>query len=462
MDGFTQLVGLINSYAWGWPMLALILGTGLFLQIGLRLMPIRHIGSAFKQLWQGRKTTDQPGNISPFNSLMTSLAATIGTGNIAGVATAIVLGGPGALFWMWITALVGMATKYAEAVCAVQFRERDEQGEYRGGPMYYIKNGLGNKWLWLATAFAGFAMVAGFGIGNTVQANSVAQTLHATFAIPTWLTGLILMVLVASVLLGGIRWIATTAGYLVPFMAIAYVLAGLIVILLNITALPATLWLIVESAFTGHAAAGGFAGATVLMAIRWGVARGIFSNEAGLGSAPIAHACARTNSPVRQGTIAMLGTFIDTLIICSITGIAIIITGVWSSGETGAALTASAFGQTLSWSVLEHNLGQLIVSCGLAIFAFTTILGWSVYGERCTQYLFGQSSSRWFRLLWVVLIPVGATADLGIIWLIADTLNAFMALPNLIALALLSPVVFKLTRQHFDERLHDPRPTTTD
>jgi alanine or glycine:cation symporter, AGCS family len=441
MEIISNFISEINAIVWGPIMLVLILGTGLFLMIGLRFMPILKLSSGFKLLWKG-KESDQKGEIVPFNALMTSLSATIGTGNIAGVATAIALGGPGALFWMWITALVGMATKYAEAVCAVHYREVDEQGNYLGGPMYYIKNGLGKKWMWLGTAFALFGFIAAFGIGNTVQANSVANVLEENFAIPLWLTGLVLLLLTAAVIIGGIKRIAKIAGQLVPFMAFAYLLAGLVVLAINFSEIPAALSLIIKSAFTGTAVQGGFAGAAVWAAIRFGVARGIFSNEAGLGSAPIAHAAAKTNQPVQQGMIAMLGTFIDTLIICSITGLVIVTSGVWTTGIDGAALTSAAFAKTLP------GTGGVIVSISLAIFAYTTILGWSVYGERCVEFLFGIKAIVPFRILWILAVPIGAMSDLKFIWLLADTLNAMMALPNLLALILLSPVVFKLTKDY--------------
>lgn len=441
MELITSLIKEINGIVWGVPMLIAILGTGIFLMIGLKLKPILKISTGFQLLWQGRIAKGE-GDISPFSALMTSLAATIGTGNIAGVATAIFLGGPGALFWMWCTALVGMATKYAEAVCAVHFRETDERGMHVGGPMYYIKNGLKKKWAWLGTAFAIFGAIAGFGIGNTVQANSVADALHASFNIPVWLTGIIMMVLVGLVLFGGIKRISSVATKLVPFMAISYVLIGVIILFINMAEIPAAIILIFESAFTGTAATGGFAGAAVWAAIRFGVARGIFSNEAGLGSAPIAHAAATTNNPVRQGLVAMLGTFIDTLIICSITGLVIITSGAWTSGETGAALSSLAFSTGIPG-------GNYFVAIALSLFAFTTILGWSYYGERCVEYLFGVKSIIPFRVLWVVVVPLGAMAQLDFIWLLADTLNALMALPNLIALVLLAPVVFKLTQDYF-------------
>ena len=445
MNLITDLISQINSLVWGPAMLVLILGTGLFLMVGLRLMPIRRLGYGFRMLWQGRKGEGE-GDISPFNALMTSLSATIGTGNIAGVATAIFLGGPGALFWMWCTALVGMATKYAEAVLAVKFRETDAKGNHIGGPMFYIRNGLKSHWAWLGTTFAIFGALAGFGIGNTVQANSVADALNAKIGIPHLVTGLCMAGLAALVLIGGIRRIAEVAGKLVPFMAITYVLAGLVVLALNADQIPTAIELILKHAFTPIAATGGFAGAAVWAAIRFGVARGIFSNEAGLGSAPIAHAAATTTSPVRQGSIAMLGTFIDTIIICTITGLVIVVSGAWTGEENGAALTAAAFESSLP------GVGGHIVTFGITLFAFTTLLGWSFYGEKCVEYLFGVRSITPFRTLWIIAIPIGATAQLNFIWLLADTLNALMALPNLVALILLSPLVFKLTRDYFATR----------
>jgi len=440
MEIVITLIKDLNSLVWGAPMLIAILGTGCFLMIGLRLLPLLKIHYGFQLLWKGR-TAGSNGDIAPFSALMTSLAATIGTGNIAGVATAIFLGGPGALFWMWCTAIVGMATKYAEAVCAVHYRERDERGMYVGGPMYYIKNGLSKKWAWLGTAFAIFGAIAGFGIGNSVQANSVADVMQSSFHIPVWLTGLILMILVALVLIGGIKRISRVATTLVPLMAIGYVMTGLTILALNMPAIPQAFETIFTSAFTTTAAQGGFAGAAVWAAIQFGVARGIFSNEAGLGSAPIAHAAAATKSPVQQGFIAMLGTFIDTLVICTITGLVIITSGVWTSGETGASLSSLAFSATIPG-------GEYLVAIGLCLFAFSTILGWSYYGERCVEYLFGVKSILPFRILWVIAVPIGAMAQLDFIWLLADTLNALMALPNLIALLLLSPVIFKLSRDY--------------
>ena len=445
MEAFESFISSINALVWGPPMLVMILGVGLFLSIGLKLMPVLKLRAGFQLMWKGRTGAESEGEIPPFQALMTALSATVGTGNIAGVATAVFLGGPGALFWMWLTALVGMATKYSEAVLAVRFREVDERGAYTGGPMYYIRNGLGKKWAWLGVLFAIFAAVAAFGIGNTVQANSVADVLETNFNLPHWVTGLVLMVLVGLVLIGGIKRIGQVASTLVPFMAIAYILVGLMVLAINAEQIPNAIAMVFTHAFSPVAAEGGFAGAAVWAAVRFGVARGIFSNEAGLGSAPIAHAAAQTKNPINQGMVAMLGTFIDTIIVCSITGLVIISSGAWTSGETGAALTSLAFETGLP------GFGNYVVAISLAISAFTTIIGWSFYGERCIEFLFGVKAIVPYRVIWILAIPVGATINLGLIWLIADTLNAMMALPNLVALLLLSPVVFKLTREHFEK-----------
>ncbi|SFQ50215.1 alanine or glycine:cation symporter, AGCS family [Geopseudomonas sagittaria] len=444
MESLNALVNSLNGLVWGPPMLALILGTGLFLMLGLKFMPLTKIIPGFRLLWQGRKKGPEgSGEISPFQALMTCLAATVGTGNIAGVATAIFLGGPGALFWMWCTALVGMATKYAEVVLAVHYREVDDHGEHVGGPMYAIKNGLGRKWLWLGGAFALFGGFAGFGIGNMVQVNSMAQALTGTFGVPAWLTGVVSMVLVGLVILGGIRRIGKVAAALVPLMCVVYIAATLVVLAVNFAAIPDAFALIFHHAFNPVAATGGFAGAAVMAAIRFGVARGIFSNEAGLGTAGIAQAAGTTDSPVRSGLIGMLGTFIDTLIICTLTGLAIITTGVWTSGVSGAALSAAAFEAAMP------GFGGALLSIALVVFAFTTILGWSYYGEKCWEYMVGTRAILPYRLLWVLAVPFGAVAQLDFAWLLSDTLNGLMAIPNLIALLLLSPVVIKLTRAYF-------------
>ena len=443
METVTAALNTLSSFIWGPVTLVLLLGVGIYLSLGLKLMPWAKIPHAFGLLKQGRKASGD-GDIPPFQALMTALSATVGTGNIAGVATAIFIGGPGAIFWMWITALFGMATKYAEAVLAVKYRETDQLGKHVGGPMYYIKNGLGQNWQWLAFLFALFGTIAAFGIGNMVQSNSVADALNTNFGVNTQLTGSIIAALAALVILGGIKRIGTVAGKLVPIMAILYIVGSLLIILAELDQVPAALMVIVDSAFNGHAAAGGFAGATVLMAIRFGIARGIFSNEAGLGSAPIAHAAAQTDNPVRQGMIGMLGTFIDTIIICTMTALVIIISGAWTSGETGASLSTLAYGSSMPF-------GEYIITFGLVIFAFTTILGWSYYGERCAEYIFGTKIILPYRLLWIAAVFIGASQKVNLIWLLADVMNGFMALPNLIALALLSPVVFKISKEYFSQ-----------
>jgi len=441
METLMSALESISSVVWGPAMLVLLLGTGLFLTLGLRGMPIRRIGYGFKQMFLGRSSQEE-GEITPFQALSTSLSATIGTGNIGGVATAIALGGPGAVFWMWMTALVGMATKYAEALLAVKYREVDEDGRYVGGPMYYIKNGLGARWHWLGVLFAFFAMVAAFGIGNTVQANAVADVVEANLSVPPWVTGVVLAVLVFLVIIGGIRRIAHLTEKVVPLMAVIYILGALAVILWNLPEVPGALANIVTGAFTGTAATGGFAGAAVWAALRFGVARGVFSNEAGLGSAPIAHAAAQTNSPVRQGTVGMMGTFIDTIVVCTMTALVIVLTGAWETGESGAALTSMAFNQGIPG-------GHWVVTFGMIFFAFTTIVAWSYYGERSAEFLFGVKVIMPYRYLWVVLLVLGAVANLELIWLIADVLNALMAIPNLIALLALSGTVFAVTREYF-------------
>ena len=443
MEAFTSILITLSSFIWGPIMLALLLGVGIYLTLGLKLMPWRKIGYGFKLLFSGKADKDR-GDISPFQALMTALSATIGTGNIAGVATAIYLGGPGAIFWMWVTALFGMATKYGEAVLAVKYREVDARGKHVGGPMYYIKNGLGDNWKWLGFLFALFGTIAAFGIGNMVQSNSVADALNSNFNIDPMVTGIVLAILVGLVIIGGVTRIGEVAGKLVPVMAVAYIAGSLIVIFANFGEVGNAFSLIFSSAFSGTAATGGFAGAAVWAAMRFGVARGVFSNEAGLGSAPIAHATAQTNDPVRQGMIGMLGTFIDTILICTMTALVILLTGAWTSGETGASLSTLAYGQGISG-------GNYIVTIGLVIFAFTTLLGWSYYGERCAEYIFGTSIIIPYRIVWVVAVMTGALIKLNFVWLLADVMNGFMAIPNLIALALLSPVIFKVTKEYLNK-----------
>ncbi len=454
LGGLEKWLDAVASFVWGPALLVLLLGTGGYLTVAMGFMPIRRIGAAFRLLVRGRRAAeDDPGDITPFQTLMTALAATIGTGNIAGVATAITLGGPGAVFWMWMTALVGMATKYAEAVLAVHYRERDADGRSMGGPMYYIRNGLGRRWEWLAALFALFAAMAGFGIGNMVQSNSITAIVTSSLGVPNWSVGLVLAALTFAVIIGGVKRIGVVAEWLVPFMAFIYVAGGLVILILNYQDIPGALAFIVRSAFTSTAATGGFAGAAVWAGIRFGVARGVFSNEAGLGSAAIAHAAAKSRDAVQQGMIGMLGTFIDTIVVCTITALVIVTIQVtvampdgstqmlaaWASGETGAELSALAFGGGLQG-------GGVIVSFGLALFAFTTILGWSYYSERAAEYLFGTKIVLSYRCLWVAFVFVGSVMQLSVVWTVTDILNALMAVPNLIALLLLSGTVFKLTR----------------
>ncbi len=453
MDRLNVIIDSINAFAWGPPMLGILGVTGVLLTLGLVFMPWRKVGYGFRLLFDKSAPAGE-GEVKPFNALMTALSATVGTGNIAGVATAIALGGPGAIFYMWLIALFGMATKYAEAVCAVTYREVDANGKYVGGPMYYLRNGVGEfapeLGKWLGLAFAVFGAVAAFGIGNAVQVNSMADALEDSFGLPVWITGVVVAVLVGIVVIGGIRRIGEVAGKLVPAMIVLYIGAALLILAINVTAIPEAIGLIFTHAFTPAAAAGGFAGAAVAAAVRFGVARGVFSNESGLGSAAIAHAAAQTDSPVRQGIIAMLGTFIDTLVVCTMTALVILTSGAWTmTGPDGAGLTAAVLTST-SFDVSIAG-GKYIVTIALAVFAFTTILGWSYYGERCWQYLFKEKSVVIYRVLWVAAALAFANVKVDLVWNLADTLNGLMAVPNLVGLLLLAPMVFKVTRQYFDD-----------
>ncbi len=444
METLDAIVSKINAFAWGPPMLILLVGTGFWLTINLRGLQFTKLGHAlYLALIKRKEDGDAPGDITHFQALMTAMAATVGTGNIAGVATAIAIGGPGALFWMWITGLVGMATKYAEAILAVKYREVDEKGEMCGGPMYYISKGLNMPWL--GTMFAVFASIAAFGIGNMVQANSVADAVEATFNIPFWVTGVTLMALSAVVILGGIKSIAKVTSLLVPIMIVLYVCAALFIIFSHISEVPAALMFIVKQAFNPTAAVGGFAGATIMMAIRFGVARGVFSNESGLGSAPIAAAAAQTKSPTTQALVSMTQTFIDTILVCSMTGLVLVLTGVWSNGQTGAELTTTAFAQGIPG-------GGYIVTLGIILFAYSTILGWCYYGEKSIEYLFGVKSVLPYRIVFILFIGVGSVAKLSLVWNISDTLNGLMAVPNLIGLILLTPVVVSETKKYFADK----------
>jgi len=448
MTAVTAFLDLAVDVIWGPVMLVFLFGTGIFLTLGLRGVTVSRIAYGFRALWRGR--TAEPGavgQIAPFNAVSIALAAAIGTGNITGVATAIHLGGPGAVFWMWLTAVVGMAMNFAETVLAVHYREVDAVGNHVGGPMYYIRNGLGKNWTWLAMLFAFFGMVSAFGGGNAIQAHSLAQVAEGYFGLPFWLTASLLAALTLAVVSGGVRRLARVAGILVPVMIVGYVVGALAIILVHFDRLPGAFALILGDAFTGSAAAGGFAGSTVMAAIHFGVARGIFSNEAGMGTMPIAHATAQTRHPVRQGTIGMLGPFIDTLVVCTMTALVIVMTGAWIDGQTGVPLATAAFESGLP------GFGQPIVVFGLLVFSFTTLLGWSFFGERLAEFLFGVRAITPYRVLWIVMIFVGALAQeqLDLLWLVATALNGLMAIPNLIGLLLLSPVVFRMTIDFFGE-----------
>ncbi|PYZ96168.1 sodium:alanine symporter family protein [Alteribacter lacisalsi] len=436
MEALNDFVGQVSDFVWGVPLLVLLVGTGVFLTIRLAFLQFRTLPYALKLSFSPRaQDKKSKGDISHFQALTTALAATIGTGNIAGVATAVVLGGPGAVFWMWITALFGMATKYAEAILAVKYRVEKEDGKMAGGPMYYLEKGLNLKWL--GVIFAVFGACAAFGIGNMVQSNTVADAMESTFSIPIWATGITLTVLAGLVILGGIKAIGRVTAYIVPFMALFYVIAGLVIIIQNFELVPSAVGFIFSDAFTGEAAAGGAIGAV----IRWGVARGVFSNEAGLGSAPIAAAAARTDYPGRQALVSMTQVFIDTIVVCSITGVAIVMADMYGSGITGADLT------TASFEFFLGGAGGIIVAVGVAFFAFSTILGWSYYGEKCFEYFAKPGLVKYYRYLFVLAIFFGAMAELNLVWGVADVFNGLMAIPNLIALLGLSGVVVAETNR---------------
>ena len=448
MQQILNIIDTVSGFVWGPKLLIpLLLGVGVIMMFGLRFMPFRKLGYAFGVMWKGRKhDPEHEGELSPFNALMASMAATVGTGNIVGVATAILIGGPGAIFWMWLTALFGMATKYCEAFLAVKYREVTPNGSYVGGPMYYIKNGLGPKFKWLAFLFALFGMVASFGIGNMTQSNAISANLERISggAVSPEITAVVLLILAGVVLIGGVKRIGVVAGTLVPVMALIYIIGGLIILAVNISEVPKAFGLIFAGAFSPIAAAGGAAG-SIIKTISIGIARGLFSNEAGLGSAPIAHATAITKSPVRQGMLGMLDPFLDTIVVCSISALVILVSGQWTSAEASSAgvLTAMAFD-----AALPGGGGSWLVTIGLVLFAFSTILGWCVYGERCTMYLFGHKAALPFRIVFTLVVPLGAVSELKLVWGLADVFNGLMAIPNLVALLLLCPIVFKATRAY--------------
>jgi len=439
-----KIITVIRDFTWGIPLIVLLVGGGIFLTIILRGLQIRGLLYSLYLAFIKRKEDDeQEGDISHFQALMTALAATVGTGNIVGVATAIVTGGPGALFWMWITGIFGMATKYSEAVLAIKYREADKFGTMSGGPMYYISKGLGLKWL--GTLFAIFASIAAFGIGNMVQSNSVADGVRASFGIPNWTTGIILAAFTAMVVLGGIKSIAKVTQILVPFMIIIYFTGASIILLLQISAIPKIFALIFAQAFTPTAAMGGFLGATVMQTMRMGVARGIFSNESGLGSAPIAAAAAKTPNPVKQALVSMTQTFIDTLVVCTMTGLVLLLSGLWTYSPElkGAELTAMAFDKFLP------GIGGFLVTITLIFFAYSTILGWCYYGEKSIEYLFKERAVKIYRVIFVIFVAVGTLLKLEIVWRLSDVLNGFMAFPNMVGLIGLSAIIVSETNKYF-------------
>ncbi|WP_300349615.1 sodium:alanine symporter family protein [Clostridium sp.] len=444
-----NLLNQIDNLVWGAPLLILLVGTGVYLTIRLKLLQIIRLPLALKYVFgkDDEISSDVEGDVSSFGALCTALSATIGTGNIVGVATAIKAGGPGALFWMWIAAFFGMATKYAEGVLAIKYRTIDENGQMAGGPMYYIKNGLGLNWL--ANLFAFFGVgVALLGIGTFGQVKSITDAASITFNVPTLVTAAIVTILVALVILGGIKRISSVSEKVVPLMAGLYILGVILVIAFNFNNIPNAIKLIIESAFNPKAAIGGAVGISIITVMKSGIARGIFSNEAGLGSAPIAAAAAKTKSPVKQGLISMTGTFFDTILICTMTGIVIVLTGAYAGNLEGVALTTKAFEMGLPIS----NIGTYIVNIGLMFFAFTTILGWNYYGERCIEYLFGVKAIKPYRILYIVLVGVGSFLPLTLIFIVADIVNGLMAIPNLVGILGLRKVVVEETEEFFKEK----------
>ena len=441
MESFIPMLNTIDSFMWGPPLITLLVGTGIYLTLRLKLLQVVRLPKALSLIFKAKNHGE--GDVSSFKALCVALAATVGTGNIVGVATAVKIGGPGAIFWMWMAAFFGMATKYAEGLLAVKYRSTDAKGNIAGGPMYYIRQGMGEKYKPLATFFAAATiLVAYFGIGTFPQVNAIVDSAEISFGLSKVLTGAVLTILIAAITIGGLQSIAKVASKVIPFMAVMYIAISLGLIAMNLDGVPAAVALIFESAFTGTAAAGGFAGSTIMMAMQNGIARGVFSNESGLGSAPIAAAAAKTKAPAEQGLISMTGTFIDTLIICTMTGLALVLTGVWQGDAAGAAMTSAAFASAYG------VLGSSLLTIALVLFAFTTILGWNYYGERACIYLFGTKGVMPYRIIFIALIASGGFLKLEAIWILADIVNGLMAIPNLIALIALSGVVVAETESY--------------
>ncbi|HBF1775189.1 TPA: sodium:alanine symporter family protein [Clostridioides difficile] len=443
-----DILNKVDAFIWGPPLLVLLVGTGILLTVKLGVVQITKLPRALKLIFSAENKGS--GDVSSFAALCTALAATVGTGNIVGVATAIKAGGPGALFWMWIAAFFGMATKYSEGVLAIKYRTKDKNGQVSGGPMYYIVNGMGEKWRPLAIFFAiSGILVALLGIGTFTQVNSITDAINNSFGIDPRITGVVLAVFVALVVFGGLKSISNVATKIVPFMAVIYVVICGIILISFWNKIPETFMLIIKSAFTPTAATGGFLGTTMSLAIRNGIARGVFSNESGLGSAPIAAAAAKTEWPAEQGLISMTGTFIDTIIICTLTGFSLVISGVWCSDLNGAVMTQAAFNGAIP------TFGPILLTVSLTLFAFTTILGWSYYGERCFEFLFGVKGMNGYRTVFVAMVLLGAFLKLEVVWIIADIVNGLMAIPNLIALLALSPIIVSETKKYF-EHINSP------
>ena len=458
MEMIANINSAINGIVWGIPMLVLLLGAGLFLTLRTGGVQFRRFGYAMKntigKVFQ--KTDKQEGAVSPFQAVTTALAATVGTGNIAGITWAVTLGGAGSIFWLWVSALIGMCTKYAEVVLAVKYRERNEQGDWVGGPMYYITNGLGQNWKWLAVIFSAFGALAAFGIGNAVQVGNITGSIST--AVTTFnpaftatdtlnlIVGIIVAVIVAFTLLGGIQRLGSITEKLVPFMSVIYIVASIIVLICHAQALPGVFALIFKGAFNPTAAVGGISGFTLKLCIEWGVKRGVFSNEAGLGSAPMAHAATSETNPVKQGLYGIFEVFMDTIVICTMSGLTLLVSGIdlhyGTKGTT--ALNAQALG-----TVFGDEIGALIIAVGISLFALSTVLSWGLYGTRCCEYIFGTKFNKVYQMIFVIVCVIGATMDLGLAWDIADTLNGLMAIPNLIALLGLSGVVVQLTKEYF-------------
>jgi len=453
INGLSEYVKILADFAWGPIMIVFLCGTGIILSIGTKFVQFRKLGLAFKLMFS--KDVKGEGDITPFQALMTSLAATIGTGNIAGVASAIATGGPGAVFWMWVTAAFGGASKYGEALLAIKYRITNENGEKSGGPMYYIELGMkerfGGNWKWLGCAFAFFGVLASFGIGNMMQANSVATAVNVSMGIPMWITGIVIAIATALVIVGGIKNIGNVTDKIVPAMAIVYIVGALVVLFSNVSAVPAAFKMIFTHAFSAKAVGGGLIGTV----IRYGVARGVFSNEAGLGSAPIAHAASTNDDPVLQGIIGTLGSFIDTLVVCTMTALVILTSGLVNIGSDGLMTITnnltSAELTTTAFSVGLPGVGEYIVSIGLIFFAFSTILGWYYYGSKCLEYIAGVKAVNFYKIFFIVLVFIGSVQSIDLVWNLSDAFNGLMAIPNLIALLSLSPLIFLMTREYDKE-----------